>query len=294
MDKKPLVSILLPTYNRAHLVPRAIESVLNQSYSYFELIVIDDGSKDDTAEVVGRYVSKDKRIIYIKNNVNLNKSRSLNIGMARSQGDFLTFLDDDAEFVPQKIEQEVSVMQSLSPAPDMIIGNMWVEREKGKAFFPLNLPSQFLSMKDILGSRYSTGNPSALFCARACMKNLNGFDEDAPPFEDGDIVWRACRAGEKIYFYNQPLAIKHITPGLSTITFKYLEAKEKFLKNNIIFLKDHPRYLSRFYYFLGKDYARLGGFKKAGRFFGKAFWFNPWKVEYFFRMIYLLFRFERE
>ena len=105
-----LVSIILCTYNRAPLLPRAINSVLKQTYGNWELLIIDDGSKDITRSLVTRFMQKDERISYFfQPNAGLAEAR--NTGMRLAIGDFLCFLDSDDELAPEHLERRVSYLK---------------------------------------------------------------------------------------------------------------------------------------------------------------------------------------
>ncbi len=106
---KGLVSIIIPTYNRANLVIRAIESALNQTYRNIELIVIDDGSKDQTPQIISQI--KDPRIRYIRYEENRGASHARNVGLSLAKGEFISFLDSDDEFLPQKIEKQLEAFE---------------------------------------------------------------------------------------------------------------------------------------------------------------------------------------
>jgi glycosyltransferase involved in cell wall biosynthesis len=95
--ERPLVSVILPTYNRASMLPRAISSALNQNYSNIELIVIDDCSSDETETVVRSF--EDPRIIYERLEKNSGGSAARNFGIEISLGEFIAFLDDDDEWL---------------------------------------------------------------------------------------------------------------------------------------------------------------------------------------------------
>jgi glycosyltransferase involved in cell wall biosynthesis len=100
---RPLISVIVPTYNRAHLLPRAIRSVISQAYSNFELIIVDDGSTDNTSEVVKSF--KDPRIIYLSYKEGpKGPNFAINIGLASVRGDLITFLGDDDELVSNALE----------------------------------------------------------------------------------------------------------------------------------------------------------------------------------------------
>lgn len=103
------VSVILPTFNRAHLICEAIDSILNQTYQKFQIIVVDDGSTDSTAEVLKSY---NDRITYIKQE-NKGPGNARNLGLAVSDGDYIAFLDSDDIWFKNKLELQVAVMEKL-------------------------------------------------------------------------------------------------------------------------------------------------------------------------------------
>jgi len=105
-DSAPLVSVIIPTYNRALTLPRAMNSVLQQGYKNLELLVIDDGSKDNTDEVMATFT--DPRIRYVKMERNQGQSAARNQGMRLAKGDFIAFQDSDDEWLSGKLEKMVA------------------------------------------------------------------------------------------------------------------------------------------------------------------------------------------
>jgi len=105
----PKVSIIIPTYNRADLLSRAIKSALNQTFKDFELIVVDDGSTDNTRQVVEGFQQKDERIKYIWQENSGAPAKPKNTGIENSKGEYVAFLDSDDEFVPEKIEKQLNL-----------------------------------------------------------------------------------------------------------------------------------------------------------------------------------------
>lgn len=99
----PFFSIIIPTYNRAHMLPEAIDSVLAQTFDGWELIVVDDGSKDSTKELVGKYIAQDPRVKYIYQE-NAERSAARNNGIKNSKGNYICFLDSDDYFKPERLE----------------------------------------------------------------------------------------------------------------------------------------------------------------------------------------------
>lgn len=109
VTNKPLVSIVLPTYKRAHVLKSAIQSVLNQTYTNLELIVVDDNSPDATREVVASF--DDPRISYVRNEPNLKLPRALNRGFSLARGEYLTWTSDDNLYGKNAIQRMVEVLQ---------------------------------------------------------------------------------------------------------------------------------------------------------------------------------------
>jgi Glycosyltransferases involved in cell wall biogenesis len=107
MPETPLVSIILPTFNRAHLLPRAVNSVLHQSYANWELLIWNDGSTDNTEAVLNSYT--DIRIHYFAD-INKGYAHSLNQLILQTRGKYLAFLDDDDEWMPSKLEKQISIL----------------------------------------------------------------------------------------------------------------------------------------------------------------------------------------
>ncbi len=94
MSEQPLFSVVIPTYNRAGLILKTLNSVLTQTYSHYEVIVVDDGSSDETTSILEPFI-KSEKIRYIKHEQNYERARARNTGMENCTGDFLTFLDSD-------------------------------------------------------------------------------------------------------------------------------------------------------------------------------------------------------
>ncbi len=100
-----LVSVIIPTYNRAKTLPRAIKSALSQSYKNIEVIIVDDGSTDNTEEIVKNY--QDSRIVFLKHITNEGCAAALNTGISNVKGEYVAFLDSDDEWLPTKIEKQM-------------------------------------------------------------------------------------------------------------------------------------------------------------------------------------------
>jgi len=110
MNKEdPLISVIIPTYNRANFLPNAILSVINQTYQNWELIIVDDGSTDNTKHIVEEFIKKDSRIKYFYQE-NKGQPFAMNTGIKLSKGKFIAFLDDDDEWYLEKLEKQIEFL----------------------------------------------------------------------------------------------------------------------------------------------------------------------------------------
>ena len=117
-SNRPQVSVIIPTHNRASLLLRAIKSVLAQSFTDFELLIVDDGSSDDTPTVVAGL--SDPRIRSFRHSRSRGSAASRNTGIANAVGEYLAFLDDDDEFLPTKLEEQVQALEEASGDVGMV------------------------------------------------------------------------------------------------------------------------------------------------------------------------------
>jgi len=107
---KPLISIIMPCYNSAHYVVQSIESVMMQTYGNWELLITDDGSTDNSVEIIRNYCNKDNRINLLVSDKNQGIAKTRNLSIARANGRFVAFLDSDDLWLPEKLERQVGFM----------------------------------------------------------------------------------------------------------------------------------------------------------------------------------------
>ncbi|MDE2764860.1 MAG: glycosyltransferase family 2 protein [Chloroflexota bacterium] len=122
-EPAPKVSVIIPTYNRAALLPRAVDSVLAQPCQDFELLIVDDCSADDTPQVIAAFT--DPRIRAFRHDANRHISASLNTGIANARGEYITFLEDDNELTPNSITCRLEALESASP--DVALAYGWLD-----------------------------------------------------------------------------------------------------------------------------------------------------------------------
>lgn len=115
MENKPLVSIITPAYNCAKYIGETINSVLSQSFKYWEMIIVDDFSSDDTVKVVEEFVKRDKRIVLLKQETNLGCARARNRGLKSAKGRYITFLDGDDLLDSNYLESQLAFIKDNGP-----------------------------------------------------------------------------------------------------------------------------------------------------------------------------------
>ncbi len=203
----PRVSVVIPTYNRAGLIGQAISSVLAQTFTDFELIVVDDGSTDDTGKAVESY--RDGRITLITRQNRSGQSGARNTGIKASRGEWIAFLDSDDEWLPEKLARQ---MERVDEGPDdySVVYCACYRQHAGEA--PEVRPKGDLmegNLLDELLRGRKAPTPSAYAVKRAALTATNGFDETMIAASDIDMWLRLAQRSFLFAAVQDPLAIKH-------------------------------------------------------------------------------------
>jgi glycosyltransferase involved in cell wall biosynthesis len=190
MSNTPLVSVVIPSYNCAKYVGEAIESVFNQTYSNYEIIVIDDGSTDNTREVLEKYHDR-VHYVYQKNQ---GVSVARNHGIELAQGEFVAFLDADDYFFPDKLEAQMAIFEAKPHAG--IVHSGWRRVNSEGEFIQDVQPWENVPYLDLeMWLRWKPVLPSAMIFRREWLIKAGGFDPRFPPAEDTDLALRLAYLG---------------------------------------------------------------------------------------------------
>ena len=198
-SENAMVSVVIPTYNRAPYVTMAIESALAQSYQDYEIIVVDDGSTDGTRDVLEPYRD---RIRYMYQD-NKGVSAARNTGIQESRGEWIAFLDSDDEWLPNKLEIQMGYIKSY-PEICLLIANMTVIKPHGDTVSLFNakgfdkIADEFLYIERPLIQllRYNFAYPSAALVKKSTLTNAGMFDQYLSLHEDTDIFYRMALEGK--------------------------------------------------------------------------------------------------
>jgi glycosyltransferase involved in cell wall biosynthesis len=277
----PLVSVLLPTRNRDSLLSRAIASVLSQTYPNFELIVVDDGSTDETETVVKGF--SDERIRYVYQD-HRGAAAAENLGTRLARGSFIAFIDDDDEWLCEKLEKQMERF-ALEGEDTAVVYTAAQFFKNGKHRF--YGPPQSILVKN--GSIYreilnrTTYVP--LVCAvvrRECLEEVGGFDETMPTSNDYDL-WIRLSSRYRFQYLPEPLVHVHYTAGsMSTTPTNTIVARKLLLeKHRRVFAKPEGRGIGAFFYWQIGYLLLLQGERREGRrYLFLAARHAPWKLSY--------------
>lgn len=213
------VSIIIPTYKRElSIVSRSVESLCKQSYNNIEIIVVDDSPNDYTERaIIKQYLEQkhDKRIQYIENKVNLGGALARNEGINLATGDFISFLDDDDEYLPDKIQHQVDYM--LSHGAELTFSNMIMVNDDGQVVDSRNyediksFDNSYLFKYHLM--RHMTGTPTFMFKADA-LRKIHGFD-DVKKGQEFYLMLKAIEQGLRIEYINTSDVLVHKHDGES-------------------------------------------------------------------------------
>lgn len=229
-DVEPVVTVVIPTFNRAHLITRALRSVLTQTFTAWEVIVVDDGSEDDTEAVIRSL--RDPRIRYCRQPENRGQSAARNRGMGEARGEFIAFLDSDDDWLPEKLELQVARFREL---PDTV-GLLYTGSQTLADGAPSEtfIPSHRGSIYGELLERNVVHGTSGIMIRRAVVERVGYFDERFPAIEDYDY-WLRVSARYEIDFISAPLFRYHDAVSaerLSRSIPQNLRARELFYRKH--------------------------------------------------------------
>ena len=233
----PKVSVVIPTYDRMETLPRALDSVISQTFSDWELIVVDDGSTDGTDEMILR----DYPAVRLHRQENAGVSSARNAGVALASGAWIAFLDSDDAWLPEKLELQLS---GLAVEPELRLSHtdeIWVRNGRR-----VNQPKEYAKSGGDIYRRclpLCCICPSSVLIRRDLFDEIGGFDETFPVCEDYDL-WLRITAREPVHYLDEALVRKYggHEDQLSTTVWgldRYrIRALEKILSEEILSLAD--------------------------------------------------------
>ncbi len=284
----PTVSVILPTYNRAHLVGRAIQSVLRQTWENLELIIVDDGSTDDTGEVVRDF--KDERLRYLGYGHNTGAAAARNRGIRASRGRYVAFQDSDDEWMPRKLERQVKAFAEASPATGVVYTGFWRSRGNRKRYHPSTLrhlagmiPSDFRRLQGNIHCALQRGNwvtMQAAMVRRECFDQVGGLDERLSRFQDWELWLRISKCYEFRYIH-APLVVVHSTlQSLSKSESACVESLARIVEKHYHGPEESIELLAHYCFAMGDIRSRQGKMREGQGYLFKAVELSPMNAAY--------------
>ncbi len=267
----PHVSVIIPTYNRAHVLKRAIQSVLDQTYPHFELIIVDDGSEDNTEETVKAF--RDQRIIYIRHDRNHGGSAARNTAIKSVRGKYIGLLDDDDEWLPEKLEKQLKKFGELPSDFGVVYTGFSYKSEKSGILSSIT-PALSGDVYKSLLRECILGSPTPLI-KKEYFSKTGGFDETLPSCQDWDM-WIRLSKHCKFAFVPDVLAY-HYVHGfqISMNLDAKISGREKLLKKYWKELSEYPEILSVLLNRLGRLYSLADEPGRARKYFFSSIRKNP-------------------
>lgn len=288
---EPVFSIIIPTFNRADLLPRAIQSVLAQTFTDFELIVVDDGSTDNTREIT-QYI-KDARLRYVYQK-NKGVSAARNAGVALAGGHYVTFLDSDDEALPEWLDHFVQIFREDDKVGIVCVGTKIITEQQGQRKEILQLPQ---------GRRALVDNHSCLFrppgvfaLRRELFEAVGGYAEGLVYGENTELVMRLvshCKQeGAQVVSIAKPLVLYYkqlLDRSKAHENYKVrLESIEYILNRHGDNFRKDPHAYGLFLAMAGANAAKIGAYRRARHYFQSAILVHPWNWKHFFRFFLAL------
>lgn len=228
MDQhNPLVSVIIPTFNRPDFVRRAIRSVQNQTYTNIEILVIDDHSDYDISTIQQGFPG----IILMQNSTNKGACYSRNRGLEEAKGMYINFLDDDDELFPEKIEQQIEVFKSSEDKKLGMVTCHLIDQRSGQEIRVRNRTSGDI-YKELL-MRYAVSGTETMLFKKDVVTKVGGFDENLPANHEYDLLIRVCE-NHTVDFVDEVLTKRHRSIDQININFdkKIQGAKLLFKKHD--------------------------------------------------------------
>jgi glycosyltransferase involved in cell wall biosynthesis len=229
--KKPLVSVVMPTFNRARLLERALRSALKQTYDNLDIIVVDDASSDNTPDVVKAI--QDDRVRYTRHETNRGGSAARNTGIRAANGEYIAFLDDDDEWESAKTEEQLRFLEGQN-----FDAVLCTSDEHGARLSKFE-GKKTIDLEDLRRGRFTAGGTGVLMAKANVMKETM-FDESLPRYQDWDVF---IRIGQqyRIGYLNKPF-VRYNEGAHERISNKIISMPATALENEIRMVHKHREF----------------------------------------------------
>lgn len=251
--KPPLLSIVLPNYNHAHYLPTAIESVLSQDFTDFELLVIDDGSTDNSVSVINQYCQKDRRVHLVAHNSNRGVCLACNEGLVHARGKYIHFLSADDFYMPTFLSTSIKHLLQW-PEVGMSVSDMFhFFDDKSDDLTPFRfIPEAKKSYPFSKSTIHEVCKKTRLrFGGHACIvktefvKKYRGFNPDFLSYSDWFLYTQIAFLEGAIYIPEPLIAARCVRLSFSKTILQEKSARKSMFENMLIALEEEPLFLKK-------------------------------------------------
>lgn len=201
--KNELVSVIIPTYNRGYVLQRAIDSVLAQTHENLELIIVDDGSTDDTKQLI-ESIDDERLSYYCLDHKGACTAR--NFGIDKAKGSYIAFQDSDDSWRRNKLERQLEIMKEKDASITFCSSERWNPAGTMSVVFPDDIKDGFMDYDEISIDNFV--KTQCLLMKKECLKNVR-FNPDLPRFQDWDLAMRLSKI-YKIYYSSEILVDAYV------------------------------------------------------------------------------------
>jgi len=284
----PKISVIMPTCNRPDLLPGAINSVLNQTYGDWELLIIDDGDKVAAEEKAKSF--NDARIRYIKHAERRGGAAARNTGIKSAQGEFIAFLDDDDEWLPEKLEIQMKEFEKTSPEIGFCFSASQSVYDGGRKVIS-HVPEGIGNYHELVLRRFNGFLTITLIIKKFVFEECGYFDEALPSHQEPDLIIRISKKFKGLGI-DTPLSILNLTEHehIGGSLDRRIKGRQMILDKYPNEYKERPDVLAMHYFQIALWRRDSRQFAKARLYFKKA-WQTKFRFNYFLHFIIMVFKF---
>lgn|SRR3990167_988594 len=277
----PKVTVIIPTHNRAQLLEKAIQSVLNQTYTDFEVLVCDDASTDNTWQIVESF--SDKRIRFVRYQKNIGVISVRNIAIVDSRGDYIALLDDDDEWLPPKLEKQLELLEGSSTKLGAVYtGAYSIDMELGKMIY-IRIP-EFRGniLQGLLFEDFITN--SSIVLKKSCFERVGLFDPEYKSASDFDMWIRIAKDYE--FDYVNDLLVKHRIQqcSISHNHHNVIMGLERLMMKHYNLFKCYNRAYANHQFNIGVAYCYVNNIKEGRRAFLRSIYKYPYEIKVYYNL----------
>lgn len=259
IESKVSVSVIMPTYNRGRIIARAIESVLSQTLQDFELLIIDDGSTDETSEVVTNYDDNRIRYYHYTNNRGANYAR--NYGIRKSRGLYIAFLDSDNKWDKDYLKKRVNKLKASKTRVGFVWGPVIIS-QKGKKHWILPDENESEKYTVLKKSRLikqllyeNIIDTNTVVIKRECIETVDGFDESFKRLQDWELFIRILSTTDYVSVFDNEILVNNFIQkdSLGSNRKQYWIHRVKLIQKNKQLLEEYNCNNELLYYLINKE-----------------------------------------